>query len=165
MGYYDKRIIYNAIQTPDGTILESNHRHDYMAYVDTIDGKEYMVDGGLDYLRRNSGNYIELSLYHDSDFTLVREKMKRFNVFTQKYVPLCEMSDEWITNIIDMFLNASDRILDHVNWYVLLLIQEKQYRIENEIAITENEEILAKANVLKEIISNRSRKGENQGNA
>ena len=47
-----ERIVSNRIRTPDGTILESMHRHDYVTYTDA-NGKEYMVDGGLDYLRRN----------------------------------------------------------------------------------------------------------------
>lgn len=150
-----RHIVYNAIQTPDGTVLESTHRHDYVTYVDSIDGKEYMVDGGQDYLRRNTGNYIELSLYHDDDFMLVREKLVRFNMFTDEYVPLCKMSDQWIDNVLDMFLNERQQIVILMTWYILLLIQEKQYRIENEIAIQENEEIVAKANIIKEKIAAR----------
>jgi len=45
------RLLRNALQTPDGTILESRHRHDYKEYEDA-NGWVYIVDGGLEYLRR-----------------------------------------------------------------------------------------------------------------
>ena len=58
-------LVYNAIRTPDGTVLESRHRHDHVEYIDK-NGKEYMVDGGLEYIRRNvheDAPYEELSVY------------------------------------------------------------------------------------------------------
>ena len=32
------RLIRNALQTPDGTVLESYHRHDYKTHLDGITG-------------------------------------------------------------------------------------------------------------------------------
>lgn len=39
------QLIYNAIRCPDGTVLESFHRHDFKQH------KGYFVDGGLAYVR------------------------------------------------------------------------------------------------------------------
>ena len=69
------RLIYNAIKTPDGTILESEHRHDYKAHTDA-NGLEYMVDGGLDYLRRSTNPAEELSLYDDQSHEVQRQYLK-----------------------------------------------------------------------------------------
>jgi hypothetical protein len=71
-------LVYNAIRTPDGTILESKHRHDYVVYQDK-NGKEYMVDGGLEYTRRNvhaDAPYEELSVYTTDGHDKVREAIK-----------------------------------------------------------------------------------------
>jgi len=71
-------LVYNAIRTPDGTVLESTHRHDYKAYLDK-NGKEYMVDGGLEYIRRNvhgDAPYEELSVYTTDGHDRVREVVK-----------------------------------------------------------------------------------------
>ena len=38
--------------TPDGTVLQSYHRHDYKTYADK-NGEEYMIDGGCDYVRHS----------------------------------------------------------------------------------------------------------------
>ena len=60
------QLIYNAIRTPDGTIIVSRNRHDYVTHEDTVSGKHYMVDGGNDYERRSIvGDEINLSQYYD----------------------------------------------------------------------------------------------------
>ena len=65
-------LIYNAIRTPDGTILESRSVHDFVGYTDA-NGKFYAADGGLEYLKRCGDNdYEELSLTLEDDFSKIR---------------------------------------------------------------------------------------------
>ena len=45
-----KKLIRNRWQTPDGTILESKHRHDFVSHKDA-NGEYYFIDGGTDYIR------------------------------------------------------------------------------------------------------------------
>ena len=62
-------IIYNAIRTPDGTVLQSKYGHDYVVYKDA-NGFEYFVDGGTRYLRRGytvgAPPYTEISMYSEN---------------------------------------------------------------------------------------------------
>lgn len=98
-----KRIILNQIKTPDGTILKSMHRHDYVTYEDA-NGLEYMVDGGTEYLRRNRHDdapYEELTIYEDAPFEVIRESFHRGGRGKDgrqplTWVPMCEMSDSWL---------------------------------------------------------------------
>jgi hypothetical protein len=46
------KLLVSAIITPDGTRLESLHRHDYKTHTDA-NGEQYMLDGGIDYVRRS----------------------------------------------------------------------------------------------------------------
>jgi hypothetical protein len=51
--------------TPDGTVLQSYHVHDYKTHLDK-NGEEYMLDGGADYVRTSMNNvpaeYITVSM-------------------------------------------------------------------------------------------------------
>ena len=113
----DEKIVANRIRTPDGTILESMHRHDYVTYTDA-NGKEYMVDGGLDYLRRNihdDAPYEELSVYDDAPYALIREVFKwgtrgKDGKQSLTYVPLKDLTTEHIEAILDTQSHISDYI-------------------------------------------------------
>lgn len=112
-----ERIVSNRIRTPDGTILESMHRHDYVTYTDA-NGKEYMVDGGLDYLRRNlhdDAPYEELSVYDDASYALIREVFKwgtrgKDGKQPLTYVPLKDLTTEHIEAILETQTHIQEHI-------------------------------------------------------
>lgn len=98
-----RELVLNRIQTPDGTILTSYHRHDYVTHIDK-NGLEYMVDGGLDYQRCNvnkSAPHKDLSVYSDAPFEVIRESYHRGGRGKDgrqslKWVPMSEMSNAWL---------------------------------------------------------------------
>lgn len=104
-----KQILVNAIITPDGTRLESRHRHDFNQHVDTTNGKLYAVDGGLDYLRRiNDGPYIEDSVYSDDPHGKIRQEFrwKSFGKNGELYPegvirPVCDLDSDHIVAILE----------------------------------------------------------------
>lgn len=122
----ERKIILNQIKTPDGTILKSIHRHDYVTHTDK-NGLEYMVDGGSEYLRRSVNKtkltfflkikivllkligrawndpleYTELSIYSDSPFEEIREVFHRGGrgkdgTEPLTWVPMSNMSNSWL---------------------------------------------------------------------
>ena len=72
----ESRLLLNRIKTPDGTILTSYNRHNYVEYKDTLTKEVLMVDGGTDYLRRNVGTYEELSVYDDGSHITRRSAVR-----------------------------------------------------------------------------------------
>lgn len=93
-------IILNQIQTPDGTILTSHHRHDFVGHTDA-NGKFYAVDGGRDYLKRIGEGYIELSIDDSAPFELIRKNLYRLNSLDGNTPTLlCDMSLEWLKNVV-----------------------------------------------------------------
>ena len=129
-----EKYVSNRIRTPDGTILESMNRHDYVTYIDA-NGKEYMVDGGLDYLRRNihdDAPYEELSLVSTDEHSVIREVFKwgTYGIDGKqklKYVILKDMSWDHIEAILETQVHVRDHIRQ-------LFMNELDYRGKNNEA-------------------------------
>lgn len=70
----EKRILYNAIKTPDGTVIVSKSRHDFVCHIDA-NGKRYCVDGGLNYIRRlaDTFDYEDLTVMDDENHETRRQ--------------------------------------------------------------------------------------------
>ncbi len=102
----ERELIYNAIRTPDGTVLVSYHRHDYKTHVGK-NGETYVIDGGDSYIRTsiNKEPAESLAVYSDAPFEQIREVVHRGGRGKNgdeplKYVKLSEIDDEWLSNII-----------------------------------------------------------------
>jgi hypothetical protein len=125
----DKRLILNRIQTPDGTILTSYHVHDYKTHIDATNGQEYMVDGGLSYIRRSAnGDEIALDLYADEPFEIIRKNLHWGVNYTKdmvslpqtKWTPICEMNIDHLQAILDRGYGS--------HWIREFMNQELKYR-------------------------------------
>ena len=103
--------------TPDGTKLQSFHRHDYKTHIDAVTGEEYMIDGGLEYTRTSQN--IVPAAYHTvtskDSHELVREN---FHWGTRgkdgkqplTWKPLCDLDKDHIEAIIDTQHHISDEL-------------------------------------------------------
>lgn len=122
-------LVYNAIRTPDGTLLESLHRHDYRTYTDD-NGCMYGVDGGLDYIRRIGAEGAEsLAVYADEPFEKVRKFAYRIGrdkggkgAFVR--IPICGMSAAYlaaVTRHLEEHLDAEE--LERNTHYRLLRLE------------------------------------------
>lgn len=135
----EKQLIYNAIKTPDGTILVSYHRHDYKTHLDT-NGEEYMIDGGLDYIRTsvNKEPAESLALYDDEPFEKIREVVCRGGRGKNmdeplKYTPLKDINNEWLQAIIDYEEHYRPN-----NKYLPIYYKELNYRKNEKDLKTKN---------------------------
>jgi len=99
-------ILVNAIITPDGTRLESTHRHDFQSHIDA-NGEEYFTDGGVDYTRRsvNIVPAIDATVYSDCPHAVIRESFK-WGTYGKDgnqplvRIPLAELDTEHVKAII-----------------------------------------------------------------
>ena len=133
------KILVNAWKCPDGTILESRHRHDFVSHVIPVNGaadKVYFVDGGMDYCRI-SGEGLEFVGCYDTD---PHEKIRE--VFSwgsygkdgkqeKHYILLKCLTDEHIDATLRTQSHIRDTPIEKV------LKDEQEYRKVNEIVVEE----------------------------
>jgi hypothetical protein len=126
-------LLYNAIVTPDGTILHSYSTHDYRSHVDAITGETYINDGGNDYMRR-SVNVVpatDVSLTSDDEHETIREK-----VFWTSYGKNGDLVGGVRTLIKDMEIDHIRAILE-TQWHIKgrpieqVFLNELEYRKGN----------------------------------
>lgn len=132
-----RKLIYNALRTPDGTVIESLHRHDYKYHIDA-NGKDYVIDGGTDYTHSTvHGDEELIQVFADEPFEKVRKYAYRTghgkpgsaDYGTFRKTTLEQMTDEHLEASLD-YPNVTK---GGTHWQ--LLLEEKLYRIENEITI------------------------------
>ena len=71
-------IIRCAIRCPDGTILETNHRHDYQTHLDGVTGEIYMLDGHGYYYRTSVNAVPAESLMVTTDSPFEEQRKVKF---------------------------------------------------------------------------------------
>lgn len=126
-------LVYNAMRTPDGTLLESRHRHDYVTHTDA-NGKNYMLDGGLDYVRCSvHADQVMLTVRLDDGHDKVREALT-WGTFGKngdepfRKVKLSEMTNAHIQACLDTQTSMYPQIRTAME-------NELVYRQENNILI------------------------------
>jgi len=128
-------IIRNAMRTPDGTVIESRHRHDYRTHLDA-NGLEYMVDGGCDYIRRSlhpdqPGE--DLAVYLEDGHDKVREALTWGTYGKSGDQPLRQIKLSEMSNAhIQACLDTQPRMYPQIR---IAMQNELDYRIENSILI------------------------------
>jgi hypothetical protein len=132
-----RKIVYNALQTPDGTIIESTYRHDYVEYRDK-NGKIYVIDGGLDYVRCSShGDEKLLTKYADQPHEQIRDYAFRTG-YGYRLTRIKDMDDDHLEGAIEYVkhfiayytpANIINELEDDEHPFALqILLNEKEYR-------------------------------------
>lgn len=110
-------IVANILITPDGTRLQSYHRHDYKTYTDK-NGKSYMIDGGLDYVRRSAhGDEKVVTVTTESPFNEIRENFRwgtrgKDGKQPVQFKPLKELDTDHIVAILETQAQIPDWMRD-----------------------------------------------------
>ena len=109
------KLVQNCLETPDGTVLYSRSRHDYKTHLDA-NGKTYMIDGGLDYVRCSAnGDEIHRCVWDDEPFDKVRKAVEwgTYGINGDqplKWVKLCDMETDHINAVLRTQATISEQL-------------------------------------------------------
>lgn len=137
----NKVIIASRWRTPDGTLLESKHTHDYVGHTDTVSGEYYFVDGGTSYVRM-SQNKVPMSnccVYSTDPIEAVRKYFRR-GTFDKDgnrlWVLLKNLSDGHVQNIIKDIVNSGGKLTDPI---AVQYVRELAYRFDYSDHVEEHD--------------------------
>jgi uncharacterized Fe-S cluster protein YjdI len=119
----ERRLIANRWQCPDGTILESKHRHDFVQ-----DSAGNFIDGGIEGYTHRGGDILNenwecLCVYSDDLHEKKRELFKWGS--RDGWVTPAEMTTEHIRAVLDTQTHIPEHIRD-------MFVDELQYRKEQK---------------------------------
>ncbi len=128
----EPRLVVNRWMAPDGTILHSKHRHDFITYYDA-EGRYYMLDGGIEGYTRVSGDLVSLCLYEDDEHSEIRKYFVwrtygRYGDEPPKWVVLKDMTTEHLENILGTQYHISGTVVE------VVFRNELKYREDNGLS-------------------------------
>ena len=129
-----KTLFYNAVRCElCKEVIQSYSRHDYKS----CSCENASVDGGLYYVGWGRMDVEEsitpLHKYiEDHPFSEIRQFFYRWNNRKGEYVLLKDIDDDWLENILKDYIIPNNKY-SMPNQYLLLFLQEKQYRNEIEV--------------------------------
>jgi hypothetical protein len=135
----EPKLLANRIITPDGTMIQSKHRHDFVTHTDA-NGKEYMVDGGISYLARwihGKAPHTEANVYDTDPHEVIRDAFHwgtrgKDGKQSVQFKPISSLSNMHIHNII----MTQTHLPDHIG---NVFVNEEFYRRDNNICIEDTE--------------------------
>lgn len=131
------KLLVSSIQTPDGAVLHSKHKYDYVLHKDK-NGETYFLDGGTTIVRTslNKNKANDLSVYDTDKIEKIRETFVwgskgKSGLENIDYIKLKDMTNTHIHAIIDTQLMISDELRS-------VFQRELDFRKKNNIVIHED---------------------------